>query len=160
MNIFSAVLIVLATRLPAIDPNVRADVADAITIATELMQKDALYAIELAELACAESGLAPWVLDGRANDPVWRTSDIGKRTMRRVGDADSGYSIGAWQVHQYPGGPTKETLLNVYDAALYVASEWAVHPERWSPWKRVKQQAARWRGLYVLNEQHRESGVE
>ena len=32
MNIFSAVLIVLATRLPAIDPNVRADVADAITI--------------------------------------------------------------------------------------------------------------------------------
>jgi hypothetical protein len=154
MNTLAAVLIVFETRLPNIAPEVRTEAAEAITIAVEATGRDTRFAIEIAELAAEESGLAPWVMDGRCNDPKWRFSKEGERLMKGTSHCDGGLAVGAWQVHpEYgsfdaKGWHPELSLLNLHDAALYVVSEWALHPQRWTPWKRVKQQAARWRGLW------------
>lgn len=145
MTPLALVLTVLSTGAPQARPEVITDVAEAIVSAVEETGHDVREAIELAELAVEESHLAPWVMDGRCNDPGWRATTEAKRLMRGTTGCDGGHALSAWQVHVYPGGPSKAVLLNIHDAALYVAQEWAVHPQRWSTWKRVRQQSARWR---------------
>jgi hypothetical protein len=154
MNALAAVLIVFETRLPNIAPEVRTEAAEAIATAVEATGRDTRFAIEIAELAVEESGLAPWVLDGRCNDPKWRFSKEGKRTMHGTSHCDGGLAVGAWQIHPDHGWVDANGFhpdlgyLNLYDASLYVVSEWALHPQRWTPWKHVKEQAARWHRLW------------
>lgn len=150
MTPFALAFLVLSTELPEVPAAVRAEHAEAIGRAVEVLDLPLRVAAQLAELEVAESRLAPWVLDGRCNDAAWRASEAGRTIMRRAGGTcDSGDAVGAWQGHPQgtPGGVagwTKEMLLRPHDAALAVAREWRIHPQRWTRYAAVRIQAARW----------------
>lgn len=142
MNLLTTLVMVLSTRLPAAPPEVISDVADAIEVATRATGHDARFAIELAELAALESGLAPWVLNGDCNRASWRATHIS--IMRGTTHCDGGRAFGAWQVHQ-DGEWAASDLLNVHTAALIIARRWAASPAAWTPWRIAKRRASAWR---------------
>jgi hypothetical protein len=72
-------------------------------------------------LAFHEGHFSKYVDDGRCNDPVWRASLIGKKTMLRWGTCDNSLAYSIFQIHPEHG-------VHVYWGAGF--SEWGFDPVR------------------------------
>jgi hypothetical protein len=103
------VLAAMVAWCPKVDPGRLRSVAEdiaAVSLEQEPLFKDdaarSRTALLLASVARYESNFAPWVDDGRCNDPAWRESQEGRRT-HRGSDCDGGRAYSLWQVHPYAG---------------------------------------------------------
>jgi hypothetical protein len=141
MTIYMLVFSALTAWAPKADVRVVQELAEAISDAGV----GSTTALEMAALAVLESGLQPWVLDGRCNDRNWRESVRGHEVMRLYkATCDGGVAVGAWQWHPRAGGPTKSDMLDLRTAALVVARTWPVNRRAWTPWRVAVRMAGQW----------------
>jgi hypothetical protein len=143
-SIYQMVMLALLTWLPRVPEATIQTATQAIVEATAHRPHAEQLALELAALATEESRLASYVLSGQCNDKNWRSSPEGLKRMRH-GNCDSGDAFGAFQIHLWQPGVSKDDLLDIKKASIIAADLWSQSPQLWTSKDRALARAAQWK---------------
>lgn len=140
----AAYLLTMLLTLAKLSPDVT-PWADAIARACDTPARCVLFTAQ----ALAEGGFSPIVLDGRCNDPAWRSRFRGCR--REAGKpaawcpCDAGLAAGPWQLHEKErGGASLADVLDPDKGAAIAWTWWTRAPGSFTTWKAARATAAYW----------------
>lgn len=113
-------------------------------ISAECADASKLTCLRFAAQAAAEGGFAPYVLDGRCNDPRWLSRQRGCHIKGGWCPCDAGHAAGPWQMHFADMGLSPEDARDPVRGTAAAWAYWRRAPGAWTTRAMAYTIADRW----------------